>query len=152
MKFKFFYCFFNRVIHIFNIFSTLYGFPWVSKEITAVLKKLFSSSATLMSSSIMSSFSINFILLPKFFLLKKRGFIVLKNFRLSEISDGLKEHFFFYFYTIYLHNSFASYTLLKTFLLKFSYKSQHNCLSKFFSYIWCIIHIIIQFAIVYSSK
>ena len=42
------------------------------------------------------------------------------NFRLSETTDGLKllKIFLFHFYTIYLHNSFASSRLLKTFLLK----------------------------------
>ena len=85
------------------------------KRLPQFLKKLFSSSATLVS-SIISSFSTNFILLPYFPLLEKRGFTVFQNFRLSEITDEFKllKTFFFLFYTTYLHNFFASYTFLKT--------------------------------------
>ena len=89
MKFEFFIALSTRPL-IFSTFSTVYGFPLISKEATVVLKTLFSSSATLVSSSIISSFPTDFILLPSFPLLENRGYTVFENFRLSETTDRIK--------------------------------------------------------------
>ena len=75
-------------------------FSAIFKDLTALEKKRFNSSAISVPSFRISSFSMNFIFLPKVFLFVNNGFITFQKVLLSDTTDALRlsKNFFLSFF------------------------------------------------------